>query len=185
MVGNPPIKPTEESEADNCADPPDLTTDNPSADTDNTGYDETRHSPEIWIEDSLIHNTELDNFIQAAVELVQEDSPSNKMKTLVPVVSGGVCGRDKNATWDKKPSILRRHSDLLRGSDRQKPHLYGRHDATLREGGRRQQVVPKSSGRSDKTKSELMQSGRMEKLRRNLATRPTKRHNNMCTFPKE
>ncbi len=46
----------------------DLTTDT-ERQTDDTGYDEIRHSPEIWIEDSLIHNTESDNFIQAAVEL--------------------------------------------------------------------------------------------------------------------
>ena len=67
MVDNSPIKTTEESESDDCADLPDLTTDTDSQ-TDDTGYDEIRLSPEIWIEDSLIHNTELDNFIQAVVE---------------------------------------------------------------------------------------------------------------------
>ena len=48
---------TDESEADLYADLPALTTNSPDTDTDDTGYDETRHSPYIWIEDSLIHNT--------------------------------------------------------------------------------------------------------------------------------
>ena len=33
---------------------PALTTENSDTDTNNTGYD----SPDIWIEDNLIHNTE-------------------------------------------------------------------------------------------------------------------------------
>ena len=64
VVGNSSVELTDESEAGNCAGPPALTTDNPDTDTDDTGYDETRHSPKIWIEDSLIHNTKLDNFIR-------------------------------------------------------------------------------------------------------------------------
>ena len=94
MVGNSPIKTTEESESDDCADLPDLTTDT-DRQKDDTGYDEIRLSPEIWIEDSLIHNTELDNFIQAAVELSQEDSPSHKMKHLLQWFQEGCVGKTK------------------------------------------------------------------------------------------
>ena len=40
---------------------PSLEHDSPASDTDDTEYEETRDSddPDIWIEDSLIHNTEL------------------------------------------------------------------------------------------------------------------------------
>ena len=94
-MGNSSVGLTDESEADNYVDPPALTTDNPDTDTDDTGYDETRHSPKIWIEDSLIHNTELDNFIKTAVELAQEDSRSNKMKHLFQWFQEGCVGETK------------------------------------------------------------------------------------------
>ena len=85
----------DESEDDLYADLPALTTDSPDTDTDNTGYDETRHSPDIWIEDSLIHNTELDNFIQAAIELAPNDLPINKMKQLSKWFQEGCVGEAK------------------------------------------------------------------------------------------
>ena len=53
-------------------------TENLDTDTNNTGYD----SPDIWIEDNLIHNTELDNFIQAVFELTTDELPINRMKHL-------------------------------------------------------------------------------------------------------
>ena len=81
-MGNSSVGLTDESEADLYMDLPALTTDSPDTDTDDTGYDETRHSPNIWIEDSLIHNTELDNFIQAAIKLAPNDLPMSKMKQL-------------------------------------------------------------------------------------------------------
>ena len=86
---------TDESEADLYADLQALTTVSLDMDTDNTGYDETRHSPDIWIEDSLIHNTELDNFIQAAIELTPNDSPINKMKQLSQWFQEGCVGETK------------------------------------------------------------------------------------------
>ena len=73
VMGNSSVELIDESEEDIYEDLPDLTTDSPDTDTDDTGYDETRHSPDIWIEESLIHNTELDNFIQAAIELAPNE----------------------------------------------------------------------------------------------------------------
>ena len=72
-----------ESEVDLYADLPQLETDSPDTDTDDTGYEENRDSddPNIWIEDSLRHNTELENFIQAAVAPATNDSPG-KMEQL-------------------------------------------------------------------------------------------------------
>ena len=86
---------TDESEADLYAELSALTTNSLDMDTDDTGYDETRHSPNIWIEDSLIHNTELDNFIQAAIELAPNDSPMNKMKQLSQWFQEGCVGETK------------------------------------------------------------------------------------------
>ena len=82
-MGNSSVGLTDESEADLYADLPALTTDSPDTDTDDTRYEETGDSdnPDIWIEDSLIHNTELENFIQAAVALATNDSP-DKMEQL-------------------------------------------------------------------------------------------------------
>ena len=56
-IENSSVGPADESEADLYADLPALTTDSPDTDTDDTGFEETRDSPDIWIEDSLIHNT--------------------------------------------------------------------------------------------------------------------------------
>ena len=53
-MGNYSVGLTDESEADLYADLPALTTDSPDTDTDNIGYDETRHNPNIWIENILI-----------------------------------------------------------------------------------------------------------------------------------
>ena len=86
---------TDESEVDLYTDLPALTTDSPYTDTDDTGYDKIRHSPDIWIEDSLIHNTELDNFIQAAIELVPDESPIDKMKQLSQWFQEGYVGETK------------------------------------------------------------------------------------------
>ena len=87
-MGDSPVGLTDESEADLYADLPALTTDSPYTDTDDTGYDETR-------QDSLIHNTELDNFIQAAIELVPNDLPMNKMKQLSQWFQEGCVGETK------------------------------------------------------------------------------------------
>ena len=78
------------------ADLPSLVTDSPDTDTDDTGYKETRDSddPDIWIEDSLIHNTELENFIQAAVALATNNSPG-KMEQLSQWFQEGCVGETK------------------------------------------------------------------------------------------
>ena len=87
---------TDESEADLCADLPALVTDSPDTDTDNIGYAETGDSdnPDIWIEDNLIHYTELDNFIQAAVALAPNDSP-DKIEQLSQWFQEGCVGETK------------------------------------------------------------------------------------------
>ena len=87
---------TDESEVDLYANLPALTTDSLDTDTDDTGYEETSDSPNIWIEDSLIHNTELDNFVQASVALVPNDSP-NKMEQLSQWFQEGCVGETKMA----------------------------------------------------------------------------------------
>ena len=78
------------------ADLPQLETDSPDTDTDDTGYEENRDSddPDIWIEDSLRHNTELENFIQAAVTLATDDSP-NKVEHLSQCFQEGCVGKIK------------------------------------------------------------------------------------------
>ena len=91
---NSSVGPADESEVDLYVDLPALTTDSPDTDTDDTGFEETRDSPDIWIEDSLIHNTELDNFIQAAVALAPNDSP-NKMEQLSQWFQEGSVGNIK------------------------------------------------------------------------------------------
>ena len=94
-MGNLAVGLTDESKTDLYTDLPALTTDDSATDTDDTGYDKTRHSPDIWVEDSLIHNTELDNFIQAAIELAPDESPINKMKQLSQWFQEGYVGETK------------------------------------------------------------------------------------------
>ena len=96
-MGNSSVELIDESEEDIYEDLPDLTTDSPDTDTDDTGYDETRHSPDIWITDMItdMDNTELDNFIQAAIELAPNDSPMNKMKQLSQWFQEGYVGETK------------------------------------------------------------------------------------------
>ena len=87
---------TDESEVDLYVDLPALATDSPDTDTDDTGYEETRDSedPDIWIEDSLIHNTELENFIQAAIALATNDLPG-KMEEMSQWFQEGCVGETK------------------------------------------------------------------------------------------
>ena len=81
---NSSAKLIEESEEDIYEDLPDLVTDSPDTDTDDTGYDEARHSSNMRITDMItdMNNTELDNFIQAATELTPIDSPMEELKPL-------------------------------------------------------------------------------------------------------
>ena len=90
-MGDSAVKLTEESEADMYTDLPALTTENSDTDTNNTGYD----SPDIWIEDNLIHNTELDNFIQAVIKLTTDELPINRMKHLSQWFQEGYVGETK------------------------------------------------------------------------------------------
>ena len=94
-MGDSVVKLTEESEADLYTDLPALTTENLDTDTNNTGYDKTKHSSDIWIEDNLIHNTELDNFIQAVIKLTTDESPMNRMKHLSQWFQEGYVGKTK------------------------------------------------------------------------------------------
>ena len=94
-MGDSAVGLTDESETDLYMDLPAPTTDDLDTDTDDTGYDKTRHSPDIWIEDSLIHNTELDNFIQAAIELAPDELPINEMKQLSQWFQEGYVGETK------------------------------------------------------------------------------------------
>ena len=90
-MGDSAVKLTEESEGDMYTDLPALMTKNLDMDMNNTGYD----SPDIWIEDNLIHNTELYNFIQAVIELTTDDSPRNRMKHLSQWFQEGYVGKTK------------------------------------------------------------------------------------------
>ena len=77
-IGNPSVGLANEPETDLYAELPILLTDSLDTDIDDTGYDEIRHTPDAWIEDNLIHNTEVDKFIQAAIgALAPQDSPTN------------------------------------------------------------------------------------------------------------
>ena len=105
-MGNSSVGLINESEADLYADLPALMTDSPDTDTDDTGYDEIRRSPDIWIEDSLIHNTELDNFIQAAIALAPNDLPMNKMKQLSQWFQEGCVGETKTPPGIKGRAYL-------------------------------------------------------------------------------
>merc|ERR1712240_39958 len=66
-------------------------TENSDTNTNNIGYD----SPDIWIEDNLIGNTELNNFIQAVIELTTDESPINRMKHLSQWFQEGYVGEMK------------------------------------------------------------------------------------------
>ena len=59
-MGDSAVELTEASETDMDTDLPALTTKNLDKNMNKTGY----NSPDIWIEDKLIHITELDNFIK-------------------------------------------------------------------------------------------------------------------------
>ena len=81
---NSSAKLIEESEEDIYEDLPDLVTDSLDTDTDDTGYDEKRHSSNMKITDMItdMNNTELENFMQAATELASSDSPIEELKPL-------------------------------------------------------------------------------------------------------
>ena len=90
-MGDSAVELTEESEADMDTDLPALTTKNSDTNTNKTGY----NSPDIWIEESLRHNTELDNFIQAVIALTTDDLPRNRMKHLSQWFQEGYVGEIK------------------------------------------------------------------------------------------
>ena len=75
-MGDLAVKLTEPSETDMYTDLPALTTKKSDTNMNKTKI----NSPDIWIEDSVRGNTEVDKFIQTIIALTIEDSPKIRLK---------------------------------------------------------------------------------------------------------
>ena len=62
------------------------------------------NSPNIWIEDSVRGNTEVEKFIQTIIALTKEDSPENRMKHWAQWFQEGYVG-DVRMPWGVKSNV--------------------------------------------------------------------------------
>ena len=190
-IGNSSLGLIDLSEADIYADLPPLVTDSLDMDTDNTGYKETGDSdnPNIWIEDSLIHNTELDNFIQAASALAPNDS-LDKMERLSQWFQEGCVGETKMPPGIKGIAYL---NYILVCSEDLTGRSLSYMDDTIpykktEDSSRWYPKVQQESTKPRNSKNlnpNFCSPYKWKSLEETLLHPPTRCHNHIFTFPKE